>query len=98
MTLNEAIMELVVLHEHPMMPGFFKPGIQHVIETISELDEPDRKTGRWIKDEKDERFVRCSCCGLTTTTNELMGIALFGDSEPYFCPACGAMMREKDHG
>ena len=41
MTLNGAIMELVVLHEHPMMPDFFKPGIQHVIETLSEVEESE---------------------------------------------------------
>jgi len=39
MTLNGAIMQLVELSEHPMMPVIFKPLIQKVIETISELEE-----------------------------------------------------------
>ena len=38
MTINGAIMELVMLCEHPMMPNFFKPSIQKVIETISEAE------------------------------------------------------------
>ena len=45
MTINGAIMELVMLCEHPMMPNFFKPSIQKVIETISEAElvEPTDK-------------------------------------------------------
>jgi len=39
MTLNGAIMQLVELSEHPIMPVIFKPLIQKVIETISELEE-----------------------------------------------------------
>ena len=39
MTLNGAIMQLVELSEHPMMPAIFRPAIQKVIETISELEE-----------------------------------------------------------
>lgn len=39
MTLNGAIMQLVELSEHPMMPTIFRPAIQKVIETISELEE-----------------------------------------------------------
>lgn len=46
MTLNEAIMQLVLLSEHPMMPVIFRPTIQKVIETISELEaQPEL---RWI--------------------------------------------------
>ena len=40
MTLNEAIAELVILHEHSMMPAVFKPSIQKIIETVSEYEEP----------------------------------------------------------
>lgn len=39
MTLNGAIMQLVELSEHSMMPVIFRPAIQKVIETISELEE-----------------------------------------------------------
>ena len=44
MTINGAIMELVMLCEHPMMPNFFKPSIQKVIETISEAELVEPKT------------------------------------------------------
>ena len=39
MTLNGALMQLVELSEHPIMPVIFRPAIQKVIETISELEE-----------------------------------------------------------
>ena len=44
MTINGAIMELVMLCEHPMMPNYFKPSIQKVIETISEAELFEPKT------------------------------------------------------
>ena len=44
MTINGAIMQLVELHENSMMPEFFKPSIQKVIETISEVEEPPKWT------------------------------------------------------
>ena len=46
MTLNGAITELVLLSEHPMMPVIFRPAIQKVIETISELEAQTEQ--RWI--------------------------------------------------
>ena len=83
MTLNGAIMELVMLSEHPMMPVIFKPSIQKIIETVSECEESERKTGRWIDITKTGGdFVwKCSECG---------GLNL---EDTYFCPNCGADMR-----
>lgn len=44
MTLNEVIMQLVLLSEHPMMPVIFRPAIQKVIETILELEaQPEQR-------------------------------------------------------
>ena len=40
MTLNGAIMELVMLREHPMMPLVFHPSLDKIIETVSECKEP----------------------------------------------------------
>lgn len=51
MTLNGAIMQLVELSEHPMMPVIFRPAIQKVIETISELE--DNPEPHWIPVTKD---------------------------------------------
>ena len=45
MTLNGAIMQLVELSEHPMMPNLFQPALQKVIETISEIEQPEQQ---WI--------------------------------------------------
>jgi hypothetical protein len=53
--------------------------------------EPERRLGKWVA--VGECYVKCSECGLETTKNELRGIALFGENEPYFCPNCGADMR-----
>ena len=39
MTLNEIIMQLVMLEEHPVMPKGFQPTFQKVIEAISEMPE-----------------------------------------------------------
>jgi len=58
---------------------------------------PERKTGKWIED-RDERFVKCSECGMETTKNELMGIALFGEKEPHFCPNCGSYNGGEQNG
>ena len=54
--------------------------------------EPERRLWRWVA--VGECCVKCSECGLETTKNELRGIALFGENEPYFCPNCGADMKE----
>lgn len=39
MTLNEAIMQLVMIWNNQMCPAIFKPTLNKVIETISELEE-----------------------------------------------------------
>ena len=57
MTLNGAITELVLLSEHPMMPVIFRPAIQKVIETISELEAQPGQ--RWIP--VTERLPKESC-------------------------------------
>jgi len=64
--------------------------------------QPKRKTGRWVKRKlSEQQFVQngyylvcCSECGMETTPNELMGISLFGEEEPHFCPNCGAKMEK----
>lgn len=65
MTINGAIMELVMLCEHPMMPNFFKPSIQKVIETISEAElvEPT--------DTADTPQTNCETCRHYKPTCEL---------------------------
>jgi len=62
MTLNGAIMQLVELSEHPRMPVIFKPLIQKVIETISELEENPEP--HWIP--VTERLPETSDAVLTT--------------------------------
>ena len=63
-----------------------------VIEALEELPSVQPRKGKWIEG-RDERFVKCSECGMESTKNALMGIALFGEKEPHFCPNCGADMR-----
>ena len=70
----------------------FHDGKRIVLVDVAPTIEPERKKGKWIEG-RDERFVKCSECGLESTKNDLMGIALFGEKEPHFCPNCGADMR-----
>ena len=44
MTINGAIMQLVEMRENSMMPEFFKPYLDKVIETVSECEEPSSNT------------------------------------------------------
>ena len=66
MTLNGAIMQLVELSEHPMMPAIFRPAIQKVIETISELEENPEP--HWIP--VTERLPEVSGCYLVSVKND----------------------------
>ena len=51
MTLNEAIMQLVEIWNHPMCPVIFKPALNKVIETISELEEQQAKQTKEYADQ-----------------------------------------------
>ena len=62
-------------------------------DKLRELPPAQPNRGKWEMG-IDERFVKCSECGLMTTRNELRGLAVFGKNEPNFCPNCGADMRE----
>lgn len=62
MTLNGAIMQLVELHEHSMMPVFFKPALANVIDTISELEEPTQTNAEATQDfGKDTNVPSIDC-------------------------------------
>lgn len=51
MTLNEAIMELVMMTESPMMPHVFKQKLDRIIEKVSECEEPS-EVPHWISVEE----------------------------------------------
>ena len=69
MTLNGAIAELVMLHEHSMMPDVFKPSIQNIIETVSECEEPSAQ--QWIP--CSERLPEEEKIYLVTYSNGIVG-------------------------
>ena len=54
-------------------------------------DAMEKENGWWIV-QNDDRFVKCSKCGMRTTRNELIGIAIFGEDQPNYCPKCGTHM------
>lgn len=87
MTLNGAITELVMMRENPMMPAVFKSSLDKVIETVSECEEPERKTGKWILDTEQYEAVTCVCseCGSIMTTPK--------HDRAKYCWNCGADMR-----
>ena len=92
MTLNGAITELVVLHEHPMMPCVFKPGIQHVIETLAEVEEPKRwipvfeklpeQTGKYLVTVKNGNVYATAYCAMDKKFN-CAAVAWMDLPEPY---------------
>lgn len=48
-------MQLVEFYENPRMPAFFKPGLQKVIETVSECEQPtDENIGKRKKGRRTE--------------------------------------------
>ena len=51
MTLNEVIMELVMMTESPMMPHIFKQKLDRIIEKVSECEEPS-EVPHWISVEE----------------------------------------------
>ena len=63
MTINGAIMELVMLCEHPMMPNFFKPSIQKVIETISEAELVEPTDEPQYHADVECNYKDCDNCG-----------------------------------
>lgn len=96
MTLNGAIMELVMLSEHPMMPVIFKPSTQKIIETVSECEESERKTGKWIEYESDtDKYdkIKCTNCGRRYTVDAYRWSDIgFTKEDLKFCPNCGCKM------
>lgn len=78
-----------------LMPDWCHVLIDVAIANMPTIEE--RKKGKWING-SDERFVKCSKCGMETTRNELQGIALFGKEEPNYCPNCGAVMKGENDG
>lgn len=61
MTLNGAIMQLVEMRESSMMPIFFKPCFDKVIETISECEEPHSQP-QWILCSERLPKTEVLCC------------------------------------
>ena len=83
-------------------PGapYVDTGINIALRIIHDLPsvQPERKTGKWIKEHiditdkehpKSFRFHRCSVC------NHVAAPALFVDEEKWlsYCPHCGAYMK-----
>ena len=65
-------------------------GVEAVDMAIKALQEPERKHGKWIKHEDDERISgTCSCCGWDALLYETDVVGM------PFCPNCGAEMGEK---
>lgn len=50
--------------------------------------QPERKTGKWIREGWEAVYLRCSACGYRDYTEE----------HNNFCPNCGADMRGEQDG
>lgn len=75
MTLNGAIMQLVEMRENSMMPEFFKPYLDKVIETVSECEEPSSNT----------EIIRCRECRLRDTEYCNMAHGFMGMKDDDYC-------------
>lgn len=87
MTLYRAIIDLVMMKEHPMMPSMFYSSLDKIIETISEYEESEQKKGKWITS-RDVSWM-CSECGKWLDV-------LQGDVDMNFCPNCGSYNGDKE--
>lgn len=101
MTLNGAITQLVLLSEHPMMPVIFRPAIQKVIETISELEaQPEQTNCDYCHEDVDgyvkpiekngHAFVRF---GMNGWELELKAKGWHGEAKIQHCPMCGRKLK-----
>lgn len=82
MTINGAIIQLVMMAEDSMMPNIFRPALDKVIETISELDPKPR----WIpcserlpEEDKQEYLVTAkalkrNCLDMASFTTDLYSV------------------------
>lgn len=69
-------------------------GISVYVEMMPTADVQPVKRGKWI--EQDMYYV-CSNCK-HEFLNDILGIAIWGNGVPYFCPNCGADMRGENDG
>ena len=58
--------------------------------------EPEQKKGKW--DFVGDNMFKCTCCGVLYTTHQLNILRNYDTDPyaPYYCPHCGADMRDKD--
>lgn len=68
--------------------------VEDMIENAPTI-EPERKTGKWIKLDKDNKFfvphmLKCSECGNTLDKHGVNA----GRGDANYCPNCGARMEE----
>lgn len=87
MTYNGAINQLYEMRNNTLMPEFFKPYFDKIIETLT-ADVRENVKGEWIS-----KMVECSrenydqvfCCSVCGVSNDWR--------RTNFCPHCGADMR-----
>lgn len=104
MTLNGAVAQLAEMRDNSLMPEFFRPYFDKVIETIKSDAVPaeKQKTGKWIKmSDADGTYYCCSECG-----EELYREWTFNShfarrksiAKTKYCPHCGARMEGEQDG
>lgn len=86
MTREEAKREILFAKREVMADSWIDKAYDVAIKA---LEEPERKTGRWIKEYWNGEYTRkCSACNITQTVTIYRGKVNFN-----YCPYCGADMR-----
>lgn len=94
MTRSEAIEHLETIAIYSFQDGYTDEARQALDMAIKALEEPERKTGRWINAypdiEPNPMFMYgiCSVCGCEQAISNKLN----------FCPDCGADMRGEQDG
>ena len=68
----------------------YMAGMEYVLNQIDALPTiEERKTGKWIQDQKSKRYRCDQCLSFALKTDDMQ------ENLSDFCPVCGADMREQ---
>lgn len=93
MTRSEAIEHLKNIAIYSFQDGYTDEARQALKMAIEELEESERKTGKWIKLDMHAHLAdhKCTACGQECYVPTCMGEPMYT-----YCPNCGCRMEGDD--